>query len=211
MRRHITLTALALAALALPSAAHAGAGHATTGVGWHPQQAAWHTGAVDGATATLVRNDHGIRYQMRTRDLTPGHVYTLWLVVVNDPGECAGSPCTGGDVLLNGATAAQVAYAAGVVAGGSGRGTFAGHVPVGPLDGWLDGRSLEDAHAAEIHLVVNDHGPAIPSQLADMLHTYRGGCSDDSPFPGIFPPSALADGRPGPNTCRLYQSAIFVP
>lgn len=211
MRHHITSAAFALTALAITSTAHARTAHQTADVGWHPQQAAWHAGTVDGATATLVRNDDGIRYQLRTRDLTPGNAYTLWLVVVNEPGECASTPCTGGDVLLNDATDAQVTYAAGSVAGGSGRGTFAGHVPVGALDGWLDGRSLDDAHAAEIHLVVNDHGPAIPSQLSDMIHSYRGGCSDDSPFPGIFPASALADGVPGPNVCRLYQSAIFVP
>ena len=44
-----------------------------------------------------------------------------------------------------------------------------------------------------------------------MLATYRGGCSDDSPFPGIFPQTALDDGLVGPNTCRLTMSAIFSP
>jgi hypothetical protein len=42
-----------------------------------------------------------------------------------------------------------------------------------------------------------------------MIHTYRGGCSDDSPFPSLFPAIAIADGDVGPNTCRLFQSAIF--
>ena len=63
---------------------------------------------------------------------------------------------------------------------------------------------------AEIHLVVNDHGPAIPGMVDEMLHTYRGGCTDDS-LPPPFPATAKSDGAPGPNTCRLYQSATFQP
>jgi hypothetical protein len=43
-----------------------------------------------------------------------------------------------------------------------------------------------------------------------MIHTYRGGCADSSPFPPIFPATALADGESGPNICRLYQAATFL-
>jgi hypothetical protein len=63
---------------------------------------------------------------------------------------------------------------------------------------------------AEIHLVINDHGPMIPEFMPGMIHTYRGGCADSSPFPAIFPATALADGVVGPNTCRLYQAAVFL-
>lgn len=42
-----------------------------------------------------------------------------------------------------------------------------------------------------------------------MLHSYRGGCSDNSPFPEIFPEAALANGQPGPNECLLTQSAVM--
>jgi hypothetical protein len=49
----------------------------------------------------------------------------------------------------------------------------------------------------------------LPEYMPGMIQTYRGGCSDASPFPAIFPPTALADGAPGPNTCRLSQVAIF--
>lgn len=209
MSKHIVLTALALSAVALHATAHAGAAHQSAAVDWHPQQAEWHTGEVEGAAASIVRNDNGIRYRLNTAGMTPGNVYTLWLVVVNEPGECDPSPCTGPDVLTNADTRSQVGYAAGHLAGSSGTGTFAGHVAVGSLDGWFPDRALESSHDAEIHLVINDHGPAVRGAVADMLSTYRGGCSDESPFPGIFPESALADGNPGPNTCRLFQSAIF--
>jgi hypothetical protein len=213
VRRNLRRLAVAVAStlvLGAGAPAQARANHQSTGVAWHAQQAPAHAGAVADATATLMRNDNGVRYQLHTTGLTPGNVYTLWLVVVNEAGECAGSPCTGPDVILNAATRSQVSYAGGHVVGGS-SGTFAGHVQVGPIDGWLPDRTLEDASSAEIHLVVNDHGPAIPGLVSDMLSTYRGGCSDASPFPGIFPPSAIADGQTGPNICRLFQSAIFSP
>jgi hypothetical protein len=63
--------------------------------------------------------------------------------------------------------------------------------------------------AAEIHLVLHDHGPVVAELEQEMLSTYRAGCADTSPFPEIFPPTALADGTPGPNNCLLYQAAVF--
>lgn len=187
-----------------------GTHHSTATVNWHPQQAAFgRVGQVEGARASLVRNDNGLSYRITTNSLTPGNAYTLWLVVVNNPEACDPSPCTAPDIILNPETDSQVRYAAGSVAGGSGRGTFAGSVKEGPLSGWLPDRSLEDATTAEVHLVINDHGPMLPAFMPGMIHTYRGGCSDASPFPGIFPATALADGEVGPNICRLYQSAVF--
>jgi hypothetical protein len=74
-------------------------------------------------------------------------------------------------------------------------------------DAWYD-NDFSDPLGAEIHLVLNDHGPKITDLLSNMLHSYRGGCTDAS-LPPPFPASAKADGIPGPNTCRLYQTAIF--
>ncbi len=210
-RRLPILTVTVVAAVVLVGAAAlASADRSTTGVNWHPQQAGQgNSGAVAGAEAALVRTDNGISYQFRTNSLTPGNAYTLWVIVVTDPEDCAAAPCTAGDVLVNPAVDAQVRYGTGLVAGGSGKATFAGSLGEGTIDGWLPDLDFADAHSAEIHFVINDHGPKIAAQMPGMIKTYRGGCSDGSPFPGIFPATALADGEEGPNTCRLYQSAIF--
>jgi hypothetical protein len=186
-----------------------GAVHESAVVNWHAQQAG-KSGPVAGASAHLVRNTNGISFRMTTNSLTPGNAYTLWLVVIDNPAACTSTPCAAPDFLLNAAPGAQVRFAAGSVAGGAGRGTFAGSVKEGPVEGWLDDRSLENSLGAEIHLVINDHGPMLPEFMPGMIHTYRGGCSDSSPFPPVFPPSALADGEVGPNTCRLYQAAVFL-
>lgn len=187
--------------------------HQSATVMWHAQQmhpaGTKNSGPVAGATAELVRNSNGISYRLSTPSLLPGHAYTLWLVVVNNPAACAKSPCTAGEITQKSSTRSQVRWAAGLVSGESGFGTFAGATKEGELSGWLPDRALENARMGEIHLVVNDHGPVLNEFMPGMIQTYRGGCSNSSPFPPPFPPTALADGEVGPNTCLLYQAAVF--
>lgn len=185
--------------------------HQESAVHWHPQQKAnGRLGRVAGASATLTRHARGVAYQFHARHLDPGHAYTLWVITVNNPGACAATPCAGPEVFAPEVDAdAQVRFGAGHVVGSSGRATFAGHVSEGPLDGWLPERSLDDALTAELQFTLNDHGPAVGEYLPGMVRTYRGGCSDDSPFPGIFPDAALADGEPGPHRCLLAQATAF--
>jgi hypothetical protein len=179
-------------------------------VNWHPQSG---TGVVAGARAQLVRTDGNVSASFQARDLIPGHVYSMWFLFINNPGECSAYPadCTAGDILFNTEEVqADVTYGGGIVAGGSGMGTLSGHVAEGALANAWFGNGFQDARQADIHLVVNDHGPAIPGMVDEMLHSYRGGCTDDS-LPPPFPATAKSDGVPGPNTCRLYQSATFQP
>jgi hypothetical protein len=179
-------------------------------VNWHPQSG---EGDVPGAIARLVRNDNNVNASFHANDLIPGNVYTLWWIVVNNPENCLAFPCTAAEVLGNTeALQADVTYAGGIgiVAGEGGMGTLTGHLSKGELSNSWFGNDFQDTRGAELHLVVNDHGPKIPDQLGDMLHTYRGGCTDES-LPPSFPATAKSDGIPGPNTCKLFQSAIFQP
>lgn len=205
----VMLAVLALSAAAGRPASAEPAQHTTTnGVMWHAQTG---TGPVADASAELVATGSGVSARLRTVDLRPGHAYTLWFVVIDNPSACANhpAPCTPADLFRNPDTQAQVTYGTGHVAGSSGSGGFAVHMPVGPIDGWLDDRVFDNPYGAEIHVVLNDHGPALGDYMPGMIRTYRGGCGDHSPFPAIFPATALADGQPGPNTCRLYQAAVF--
>lgn len=217
MQRTLVMLTIAglVAALQGAAAADGPPRHQTTPVNWHAQAVALEdhisAGPVDGASATLVATDSGVTLKVQTRDLVPGNAYTLWLVLVNNPDDCDPKPCTGPDILTNPAIDSQVTYGAGNIAGDGGQSTFSAHLRAGPVEGWFEGRSLTDPRTAEFHVVVNDHGPQIPAHMPDMIRTYRGGCSNDSPFPLIFPASALADGEPGPNRCLLYQVAIFQP
>ena len=174
---------------------------------WHGQTGL--SGPVgSGASAKLVRRSDGVSFHINTQHLRAGHAYTVWFVVLNNPDACLATPCSAVDILQRAETDAQVTYGAGHVVGGSGRAGFAGAFRSGPIDGWLAGGGLHDPRGAEIQLVLNDHGPKLAKFMPGMISTYRAGCTDAS-LPGIFPPSAKADGQPGPNACQLYQVAVF--
>lgn len=208
---YVTGALLIFVAVALLAAqkvlASSNGGPLQSSVSWHAQSG---TGPVEGAYATLNTNANGASFTFHATRLNPGHVYTVWFVAINAPENCATSPCTAAaDVLGNTeGVQANITYGAGHVVGASGQATFAGFIPAGAMpDGWFD-NGFSNPLGAEIHLVLNDHGPMIPGLVSNMLHTYRGGCTDAS-LPPPFPPTAKADGIPGPNTCRLYQVAIF--
>jgi hypothetical protein len=188
------------------AAASGSGGPITAPVNWHMQSG---SGLVADAWATLHTRENGASFTFHAAELKKGHVYTIWFVVINAPENCATKPCTPADVLLDTENVqANVTYGAGHVVGESGMAAFAGFIPVGEMpDGWFT-TPFTNPLGAEIHLVLNDHGPLIPNLASDMIQSYRGGCTDES-LPPIFPDTAFADGIPGPNTCRLYQVAIF--
>ena len=169
------------------------------------------TRTVEDASAHLATAGFGATMTMTTQGLAPGHVTTAWWVIINKPALCETRPCTAKDGIGRSAVVkTQIVYADGVVNAADGSATFSGMLPAGPVTGgWYD-QDFDSPNNAEIHLVLNDHGPLIPEIAAEMLTTYRGGCTDES-LPPPFPASAKADGIPGPNRCRLIQNAIFLP
>ena len=202
-----TLFALSTLALTLGTSALAGPAE-TSKVITHPSQG--DKTEVAGATARLARHDTGIFANFETSGLTPGNVHTIWFVVVNDPAKCE-TPfaCTSKDVLKRSdVVASDVTGGAGVVVGEDGTASFTWHQSEGAIDGGWFEAGLVEADKAEIHLVINDHGPLIEGREFDMLTSYRDGCTDDS-IPGPMPASARASGKAGPNTCRLVQFSIF--
>ncbi|NNE82076.1 MAG: hypothetical protein HKN18_17540 [Silicimonas sp.] len=205
MTKLITLTTLA--SLTLGTAAFADPAE-TSKVITHPSQG--DKTVVEGATARLVRHDTGIFASFETKGLTPGHAHTIWFVVINEPAKCeTPNACTSKDVLKRSdIVKSDVTGGAGVVVGEDGTASFTWHQSEGDIaDGWfVDG--LVEADHAEIHLVINDHGPLLEGREAAMLSTYREGCAEDT-IPGPMPATARASGSEGPNTCRLLQVAIF--
>lgn len=161
------------------------------------------------ATAMLKTTEAGATMTLATSELIPGNVTTAWWVIINKPMLCEAKPCSAKDVVGRAdIIETQIVYADGVVNDANGEAQFAAYLPQGPVkNGWY-ATGFDSPTEAEIHLVLNDHGPLIPEIAASMLTSYRGGCSDGS-LPPSFPASAKADGVPGPNTCALIQDAIF--
>lgn len=165
---------------------------------------------IAGAQANLLTSSDGATMTLTTGQLEPGHVTTAWWVIMTRPELCETSPCSPEDVI-GGAdrVGTQIVYADGVVNGSDGTASFSAHLAAGEVqNGWYD-QSFDNPGDAEIHLVLNDHGPLLPEIAASMLTSYRGGCSDDS-LPPPFPATAKANGTPGPNSCQLIQDAIFM-
>ncbi len=164
---------------------------------------------VVGSNAQVVTGMNGATINLDTYDLEPNHAYTIWFVAIDQPENCATLPCSGKDVFgLTDEIDVEVAYATGAVADENGAASFFAHMDFGLLEGGWFGNEFTNPNA-EIHLVVMSHGPVIEGLEEDMTSTLRGGCTDES-VPAPFPPVAHADGEPGPNTCQLYQDAIFV-
>ncbi len=202
----VTLTTVALALVANAALANE---VRTATVKSHPSQG--NVEVIQGATARLAAHDDGIFVNIDTRVLTPGNVHTLWLVVINNPTACESENCTSKDVLKRSDIVdSDVGYAGGVIVDANGDARFAYHQANGPLNGGWFGAGLKAVETAEIHLVINDHGPVIADRVDKMLATYRDGCADES-IPAPMPDAARAQGEAGPNQCRLVQVAIFKP
>jgi hypothetical protein len=164
---------------------------------------------VEGAQAELFTTETGATMNFRTAALEEGHVYTAWWLIVNNPENCAASPCTADDILGNAnGVESEVTFADGLLVSPEGRMEFAASLAAGDVpEGWF-GNGLTNPLGAEIHIVLHDHGPVIPELVDNMLHSLRAGCTDES-VPAPYPDIAKADGEAGPNTCRLVQFTIF--
>jgi len=137
--------------------------------------------------STLVRTPNGISFTYHTSGLPAGYVFTLWIVVFNNPGACSESPCNEpNDIFDNSAAQADFLWGAGHVIGGSGVGNFGGHLRVGDTSrsglAELIGPptvGLIDPMNAEIHMAIHSHGPAVPGEtLKAQLSSFLGGCKE---------------------------------
>ena len=159
---------------------------------------------VPGASSKITRTSSGATATLHTSDLTPGNAYTMWMVVFNVPGECATTPCGESDVAPGTAAVVDVVYVAGNVVGSSGQGTFSGRRAAGDNSKSLFAQlgapdpGLIDPRVAEMHLIVRDHGPAIPGQIPSQLQTFEGACTAGSSF-------GLGSGA---NECADVQASV---
>lgn len=164
---------------------------------------------VEGAKARLTTTPEAAFVNISTSGLEPNHVYTLWMIAIDRPEACEIAPCTPKDVLgRTGEVDADVVYGDGTIAGPDGRATFNGTLEKGPIPGSWYGNGFDNPQGAEMHFVLNAHGPLLPAIGASMLGSYRGGCRDEG-LPEAFPEVAKADGIPGPNTCAMVQDVLF--
>lgn len=161
-------------------------------------------------TSTLVRTENGVTAALGTSGLTAGDVVTMWWVVFNDPGAClAGIPnvsrCGPVDAM-QGRGGVSSLRATGRIVGDNGTAGYGAHLRTGDASRALVGDGLTDARGAEVILILKTHGPKIPGLVSDQLHTFAGGCADQSDAPPGTPAHLL--GAPGPNDCAEIQVSV---
>ncbi len=156
---------------------------------------------VEGAWSTLTRYENGVAMTLHTSGLTPGNVVTAWWVIFNAPENCSDGACGENDIFIpdeagevivgeNGPElnmeqieAAQISVlgATGNLIPDNGEGHFAAWLGVGEAPGVLFGPALQNASGAEIHLILQDHGPMQEDAFDTQITTFQGGC--DPAFP----------------------------
>jgi hypothetical protein len=149
VKRRILVALALVGLLSVVVISHAGAATQTT------SPVATFAGATVG-TSTLTRTASGISFSLQTSGLQAGHAVTVWWMVFNPDAPVS------------------VQYAAGHVIDEGGAAEFGGHLNVGDTDGVINnGPGLLDALAANVVLVVRDHGPLDPDQANQQLHTFE--------------------------------------
>lgn len=147
------------------------------------------TDQVPGAGTSLTRANDGVSFTLHTT-LPAGNAETVWWIIFNNPSECTspagpGLSCGLGDVVAlfeTGDNPAEIAIlnADGRVVPPTGDVAFSGQLSVGsagPGETLVPG-GLTNPLGAEIHLIVDDHGPAASDQQTRWFqtHTLSQGC-----------------------------------
>jgi hypothetical protein len=171
---------------------------------------------IEGTVSTLSRTENGISTTVQTSELEEGHAYTLWWVIFNNPQFCEhGMPglskCGEEDVFGEpfGDTPVKVSVqnAGGNIIGGTGRGDFGAYLSEGEIPEGIGrlvfGSGLLDAKKAEVHLVLRDHGPVIPSLEQAQISSFGGACTSETDPTQVGPF--------GPNQCADVQFAVHLP
>ena len=146
--------------------------------------------------STLMRYEDAVDMTISTTGLEPGHAYTVWWVIFNNPDACsdecgpddfpAGVPAAKtGPEPPDPAVEASVLWATGLLVPSDGTANFRARLEVGNPPGEVDfGPGLVDPMNAEIHLPVRSHGRAILGRVAEQLSSIDGLCEVTKPDPG---------------------------
>ena len=147
----------------------------------------WMSNATKAGTSTLTRTGSGIALDLHTTGLQAGNAVTIWWMVFNHPQACISGASTetpddprcGMADINNSAAGLSVLYAAGHVIDQGGAADFGAYLQEGDTDRALPGMALGllDAAAADVHLVVRDHGPAKPGMIVEQIHTFDDFCN----------------------------------
>lgn len=144
------------------------------------------------AYSHLIRTDNGIFGKFHSPAMNPKEVYTLWMVVFENPEYCSDGNCGSDDIsdkngqrIVNpdgsiGTPGVNVSamWISGTISDKYGNGTIRINVEEGQSPGEvLYGPGLTDASGSEIHFIIRTHGAVLEDQIEAQLSTLKGGCN----------------------------------
>jgi hypothetical protein len=160
--------------------------------------------AVTGAYAIQQRGYYSITTSLQTSGLTPGHQYTLWWVIFNNPTACVDG--CGSDDLDSAIATGLNPAGIGVHYGGSFVPLANGQVYLGAriLENSVNGcqtvapfanlcNPLLDAATAEAMVFLHDQGPAVPGAAFNVATAFASGCKDYRVFDTVAVEYNLGD------------------
>ena len=137
------------------------------------------TGEATTGAMTLSRSADSVQLRGSIAGLDKKSVYSVWWIIFNNPAGCVGGGdgvCTGADVYPGGPADAAALNASGFVTGTDGTGYFMGELETGPAPAGMPCcfGQLNDSVGAEIHIVIQTHGPGTPGTFAAEMTNANG-------------------------------------
>ena len=132
------------------------------------------TGEATTGAMTLSRSANSVQVRGSMAGLGKKSVYSVWWIIFNNPAGCVGGGdgiCTGADVYPGGPADAAALNASGFLTGTDGTGYFVGELETGAPPAGMPCcfGQLNDSVGAEIHVVVQTHGPAVVGTIATEM------------------------------------------
>jgi hypothetical protein len=173
---------------------------------------------VANASGSARVNSNGATIKVNTTGLEPGHTYTMWVVYFSDQTLCedrtsGNAGCNGEDLpFVNGG---GVLFGNGQVAGGNGTATFTARLNTGDGADAVGNTppppfafaAYEAGEDNEFHVVIRSHGPKIPGEVGEQIHSFNGGCDTQVGPPPEAPGNWPVPVEPG--ECGDVQLFIF--
>ncbi len=146
---------------------------------------------ISGAYSKLIRTNNGIFGEFTTTDLAPKEVYTLWLIIFQNPEFCSDGDCgsdditdANGQLIVNpdgtfGTPGVIVSslWVSGTISDKNGNASLRINVEKDHAPGeLLYGPGLVDPFGSEVHFIARTHGEVIPTMVDFQLSTLSGGC-----------------------------------
>ena len=132
------------------------------------------TGEATTGAMTLSRSANSVQLRGTMAGLEKKSVYSVWWIIFNNPAGCVGGGegvCTGLDVYPGSPADAAALNASGFVTGTDGTGYFVGELETGAPPAGMPCcfGQLNDSVGAEIHIVIQTHGPAVVGTIATEM------------------------------------------